>query len=31
MLALAACQYDTQVKVLQTDNAGELTSLWFED
>ena len=26
MLTLAACQYNTQVKVLQTDNAGELTS-----
>ena len=31
MLKLAACQYDTKVKVLQTDNAGELTSNWFED
>jgi len=31
MLTLAACQYDTTVKVVQTDNAGELTSKWFED
>jgi len=31
MLNIAACQYSTQVKVLQTDNAGELTSRWFED
>jgi len=31
MLTLAACQYDTKVKVGQTDNAGELTSKWFED
>jgi len=31
MMKLAACQYDKKVKVLQTDNAGELTSKWFED
>ena len=31
MLTLAACQYNTKVKVLQTDNAGDLTSRWFED
>ena len=31
MITLAACQYNTQVKVLQTDNVGALTSRWFED
>jgi len=31
MLTLAACQQDTEVKVLQTDNSGPLTSRWFED
>jgi len=29
MLTLAERQYDTRVKVVQTDNAGELTSGWF--
>ena len=28
---MAACQYNTQVKILKTDNAQELTSRWFED
>jgi len=31
MLTLAERQYDTRVKVVQTDNAGELTSGWFEE
>ena len=31
MLTLAARQYNTQVKVLQTENAGELTSCWLKD
>ena len=31
MLTLAACQYETKVKVLQTNNAGELTSGRFDD
>ena len=31
MLTLAERQYETQVKVVETDNAGELTSGWFEE
>jgi len=31
MMTLAERQYDTRTKVIQTDNAGELTSHWFED
>jgi len=31
MFTLTACQYDAKVKVVQTHNAGEFTSKWFED
>jgi len=31
MITLAERQYDVSIKIVQTDNAGELTSHWFEN
>ena len=29
MITLAECQYDVSIKIVQTDNGGELSSHWF--